>query len=177
MRCADLREDGDVGGCWTSGFGNAEVDDFRNGAAVLHADQDVGRLQIAVDHTFLVRVLHGVTDIDEQLDALARVQTMAVAVLRDRHAMDQFHDEVRPAAFSRAGVEHPGDTRMVHHRQRLPLGLEPGDELAGVHPELEHFQRNAAGDGRGLLCGVNRAHPALAEDLQDVVRTDALGVT
>ena len=31
--------------------------------------------------------------------------------------------------LGRAGVEHLGDVRMVHQRQRLPLGLEAGDDL------------------------------------------------
>ena len=34
----------------------------------------------------------------------------------------------RPAV-GRAGVEHLGDVRVVHQRQGLPLGLEPGDDL------------------------------------------------
>ena len=53
-----------------------------------------------------------------------------VAVLGDRDALDQLHHEERPAAVGRAGVEHAGDVRVVHQRQGLPLGLEPGDDLA-----------------------------------------------
>jgi hypothetical protein len=30
------------------------------------------------------------------------------------------------------GVEHAGDAGVVHERQHLPLGLEPGDDRAGV---------------------------------------------
>ena len=26
-------------------------------------------------------------------------------------------------------IEHLGDVRMIHHRQRLPFRLEPGDRL------------------------------------------------
>ena len=29
----------------------------------------------------------------------------------------------------RAGVEDPGDVRVVHQRQGLPLGLEPGEDV------------------------------------------------
>ena len=56
-------------------------------------------------------------------------QLVLVAVLGDRHALDQFHDEVRPARVGRAGVEHLGDVRVVHQGQGLPLGLEPGEHL------------------------------------------------
>jgi hypothetical protein len=31
---------------------------------------------------------------------------------------------------------------MIHHRQRLPLGLEPRDHLLGVHPQLDNFERH-----------------------------------
>ena len=36
--------------------------------------------------------------------------------------------------------------RMIHHRQRLPLGLEAGDHLPGVHPQLDDLQRDLAAD-------------------------------
>ena len=71
-------------------------------------------------------------------------QIVLVAVLGDLDAAHQFHHEVRPARVGRAGVEHLGDVRMIHHRQRLPLGLEARDHLLGVHAELDNFQRNAA---------------------------------
>ena len=45
------------------------------------------------------------------------------------HAVDQLHDEVRPAGFGGAGVEDAGDVGVVHQRQGLPLGLEAGDDL------------------------------------------------
>ena len=57
------------------------------------------------------------------------VEPVLVAVRGDRHALDQFHDEVRPAVGGGAGVEHPGDVRVVHQGQGLPLGLEPGQHL------------------------------------------------
>ena len=33
---------------------------------------------------------------------------------------------------------------MVHHRQRLPLGVEACDDLLGVHAELDDLERDAA---------------------------------
>ena len=76
-----------------------------------------------------------------------RRQVVLVAVLRDRHAAHQFHHEVGPAGVGRAGIENLGDVRMVHQRQRLPLGLEPGDHLLGVHAELDDLERDAARTG------------------------------
>ena len=77
-------------------------------------------------------------------------ELVLVAVLGDRDALDQLHDEVRPARVGGACVEHPGDVRVVHHGQGLPLGLEAGDDLAGVHARLDDLE----GDRRstGSVC-------------------------
>jgi hypothetical protein len=32
---------------------------------------------------------------------------------------------------------------VVHHRQRLPPGLEAGDDLLGVHAQLDELERHA----------------------------------
>ena len=109
---------------------------------------------------------------DEQLQPLPRGQPVLVAELGDRHALDQLHHEVRPAGRGRPAVEHPGDVRVVHDRQGLPLGLEPGDHLPRVHPRLEHLQRDLAADRLGLLGHVDDAEPALADLLQQLVRAD-----
>ena len=61
---------------------------------------------------------------------------------------------------------------MVHDRQRLPLGLEPGDDLARVHARLEDLQGHLASDGVCLLGHEHHAEPALADLLQQFVRAD-----
>ena len=76
----------------------------------------------------------------------ARGQSVLVAEAGQRHAMHQFHDEVRPAGFRRAGVEDLGDVLVVHHGQGLPFGLEAGDDLRGVHARLDDFQGHLAAD-------------------------------
>ena len=73
-------------------------------------------------------------------------QVFLIAVLGDRHALDQFHDEIRPAAVGRAGVEHLGDVGVVHQGQGLPFGLEAGDDLAAVHARLDDLQSDPALD-------------------------------
>ncbi len=73
-------------------------------------------------------------------------ELVLVAVVGDRHALDQLHDEVGPAGRRRAGVEHLGDVRVVHQRQGLPLGLEAGDDLARVHARLDDLERDLAPD-------------------------------
>ena len=142
------------------------------GLAVLGGDEDVRRLEVAVDDPLGVGVLHGVADLREELEARRDRELVLVAVLGDRLAADELHDEVRPAGLGRAGVEHLGDVGVIHHRQRLALLLEAGDDLAGVHAELDDLERHAPLDRRALLGHVDRAEAALAEELQDPVRSD-----
>ena len=125
-----------------------------------------------MNDSLLMGVLHGLADIDEQLQPLTRAQPGLVAVLRDRHPADQLHHEVGTAGVRRAGIQHPGDIRMVHHRQGLPLGLEPGDHLLGVHARLDDLERHAAADRLGLLGDIDDAHAPFADLLQQLVAAD-----
>jgi hypothetical protein len=58
---------------------------------------------------------------------------------------------------------------MVHQCQRLPLGLEPGDDILGVHAELDDLERDAAMNGFLLLGHVNHATTAFADLLEQFV--------
>jgi hypothetical protein len=81
---------------------DAEVEHLRRPVLV---DEDVRRLQVAVDHALLVRVVHGAAHLREQLDAARRAQPGRVGVLRERPAEDELHREERLRA--RAGVGVP----------------------------------------------------------------------
>ena len=63
---------------------------------------------------------------------------------------------------------------MVHHRQRLPLGLEPRDDLLGVHPQLDDLERHAPPDRLGLLGDIDHSAPAFADTLQQLVAPERL---
>ena len=86
--------------------------------------------------------------------------------------MDQFHHEVGPARFGLPGVKHLGDIGVVHHGQGLPLGLEAGDYLPGVHPRLDDLQGHFAADRFPLLGHVDHAHAPLGDLLQELVAAD-----
>ena len=135
-----------LGQLTSGGFGHTEINDLGYRAAVVQRDQDVTRLDVAVDDALLMRVLHGLADGDEQLQSLAGRQVLLVTELRDGDAVDQFHDEVRPARIRRPGVKHFCDVGMIHHRQCLFFGLEPRDHLPRVHTGLDDLQRNASLD-------------------------------
>ena len=154
------------------GLGDAKIDDLGNGNSVVERDENIGWLDIAMDHTFLMRVLDGLADRYEQIEAFPVGQLVFVAVLRDGHSSHQFHDKVGAPAFSRPCVQDFGDVRMIHHRQGLALGFEAGDDLPGVHPELDDFQGDAALDRLFLLSHVNHAEATLAEFLKKFVTPD-----
>src|SRR5262245_17297372 len=104
-------------------LGDAKVDDLRYRLAVVQGDQNVGRLQIAMDNALLMGMLYRLADRQEQFKPLPWRKSMFVAVLCDRNALDQVHHEVGPSRVGRATVEHPGDIRVIHKRQGLPLDL------------------------------------------------------
>ena len=129
-----------------------------------------------MDDALLVRVLHAAADAEEELEPLAEIEAVPVAVVGDRLAGDELHDEVGQPLVGGAGVEHAGDVGVVHHRERLPLALEAREHLVGVHPEADHLEGDGAAEGLELLGLVDGAHAALAEDADDAVGTDAVGV-
>jgi hypothetical protein len=61
---------------------------------------------------------------------------------------------------------------MVHQRQRLPLSLEPGQYLAGVHALLDELERHAASNGFGLFAHPHGPHTAHADHLNELVGTN-----
>ena len=61
---------------------------------------------------------------------------------------------------------------MIHDRQRLPLGLEAGHHLLGVHARLEDLQRDLATDRLLLLGHEDDAETTLANLLQQLVGPD-----
>ena len=61
---------------------------------------------------------------------------------------------------------------MVHHRQRLPLGLEAGDDLPAVHAWLDDLERDLALHRLRLLGHEDGAHAAFANLLQELVGAD-----
>jgi hypothetical protein len=61
---------------------------------------------------------------------------------------------------------------MIHERQGLTLGLEPGDYLTRIHARLDDFERHHAVDGLPLLGHEDDAKAALADWFHESVRAD-----
>ena len=108
---------------------------------------------------------------------LADAQPGLVAEAGQRQAVDQFHDEERPAIRRQAAVEDAGDVGVVHEGQGLPLLLEALHHRLGVHAGLDELQRHLALDRLGLFGDPDLAHAALADllDQRVAARDDRAG--
>jgi hypothetical protein len=121
------------------GLCDPEVDDLRLRFPVHLGDEDVRGLEVAVQDALEMRVLDGMAYALEELEAAARRDAVLVAVLRDRHAGHELHHEVRPARLGGAGVVDARDAGVLQDGQRLPLALEPRNDLARIHAELDEL--------------------------------------
>ena len=166
--CSGLAYSGVVVGA--EQLGDAEIEESRR--AVL-GDQDVARLQIAVDDEVAVRVMHGIADAPEQGQARLHGQGVALAVLVDGHALDEIHHQVRLAAVGGAGVDQPGDVGVIEAGEDLPLTGEAGVQDVAIEGRAQHLD----GDRLAVLIvdadpEVDRAHAAAPDFADDFVGAD-----
>ena len=146
--------------------GDPEVGDLHLAAAV---QEDVLRLDVAVDEALLVREVEAVGDRDRELDRSGRGQrALAGGELLQVLAGDVLEDDERPALVL-AAVDHGDDVRMGKPCDELRLPPEAGDDV-GVGSEP--FVQDLDGDG-WLKDPVVRAeharHAAGADELFELV--------
>ena len=101
------------------------------------------------------------------------MRLVLVAVLGDRHALDQLHDEVRPAGRRscrrRAPWRCSGGPSGPGPAARPRSGRAPACESM---PGLDELDRDQPLDRLGLLGHPDRAHAALADLLQQLVAAE-----
>ena len=159
------------------GLGNAKVDHLWNRLAIVQAHDHVRRLQVAVNDPLLVRMLHRLADGNEQFQPLPQRELLLVAILGDRDASDELHDEEGSARGRGTRVEHLGDVRMIHQGERLALLFKAGDDLLGIHPGLDDLERHYRLTGLLLFGQEHGAHAPLAQLLQQLVRAELVAGT
>ena len=154
---------------------DTEVDDARADGTVVVGDQDVGGLQVAVDHAAAVRVLHGVADAHHELDARPHRERARAHEIRHRQARHVRHGEPRTAVGALAGVEHAGDARMVERRDRLLLRHEAGVRGRRSQRVAQHLDGHQAAHRLFLATEEHLAEAALAEGMEQHVASRAAG--
>ena len=152
------------------GLGQSEVDHARHGLAVVRFDQDIGRLQVAVDDALLMGVLHRRANLHEQHQPFAHVELVLVAEFNQRDPLHQLHREKRHAVRGGAGIEQLGNVRVIHERNGLPFGLETGEDHARAAPvNPDQLDGHLAFDRFNLLGHPDAAHAPFADRLQQLV--------
>jgi hypothetical protein len=122
------------------------------------SEHHVARLEVAVDHSRAVRPVESVGDLRSQVHDLGQGQQTLRQLLRQRLALDEFHDEVvrlaRPGDIGCAPVVvERADVRVVQRRDGSHLALEAGAHLGMLRELLgQHLDRDFAAQ-----VGVSRA--------------------
>lgn len=74
-------------------------------------EQNVLRLDVAVDDAALVSMLEGIADLAEPVDRLRRVDDTSLHGVTQRPALDILHDDVETMRVHRTGLASIEDTR------------------------------------------------------------------
>jgi hypothetical protein len=112
-------------------------------AAIL-IEQDIGRLQVAVNDVAPVGILDGLSDLHHQLGGFSCGQGAVAQAMRKALSFDEPHAEVM-LALVLAHLEDRHDVRMVEVRRRLGLGVETLDVgLVGELAGQDHLEGHGA---------------------------------
>jgi hypothetical protein len=134
-------------------------------------EQDVGRLEVAVDDFLLVGVLDGVGQGADQLGCLRGGLRLAGEVAIQAAPLDEFHGEVGSAQVL-ADLVDLHDVGVLHTCRRLRLDTEAGPFLrAGQGAVADQLERDQPLQTH-LLRLEDDAHAAPAQFFQDLVTGD-----
>ena len=140
----------------------------------LFVDQDVPRLEVAVEHALFVRVLDRPGRLAEELGGFPGIQRPVRDPLPERGSTDEVEREV-VASLKRADLVH-GDDRGVPQTSRRPrLDQESLDLFLGCEPPGEdHLHRDDAIQ-RELTRPVDHSHRAAPDLLLQLVVAEGPG--
>ena len=114
-------------------------------------------------HEAFMCVLHGGADVQEQRDALTRVQLPRVGPCGQGVAIDEFQCEPRPAFVIHAVVEQGRDVGVRQRGQDAPLLQEALRVRAAIPAPLQALDRGAL---RGVVLAMRHVHRAGAAAAQ-----------
>nr|WP_254696120.1 hypothetical protein [Lysobacter enzymogenes] len=158
-----------VGGAVETG-GDAEVEQLH---AAVGGHQQVGRLDVAVQHALRVRIGERVAGLQQQVGARVQAEPAALAPGVDRFALDPAQGEPRPAVGVDAAVDDAGDAGMVQAREQIAFLAERRGQLGRFQPGADALDRHALLELAVVAaCFVDRAHAAAAEDALDPPRAE-----
>ena len=142
--------------------------EVRDVGAARRIDEDVRRLEVAVQDAAIVGSLHGVGHFRQQRGGLTGRQGAGRQLPCKRRALDESH-AVEGEAVTLAHIEDRHDPRMVEPGRGFGLATKSGEiGPAGEVAAQEHFEGDRAAEA--LLRGaVDDAHTAAADLLDQLV--------
>ena len=137
-------------------------------------DQDVGRLEVAVEDEVRVRELHRRQYLKKQPEAGLDVELARVAEGGDVTPVHALHRQVR-LPLGHAGVVEPGDVRVLEAGEDVALAGEAHRHVPAGRVQQRQLERHVAPE-RPVVPPrePHLAHPAAAEQLHEQVGPDAL---
>jgi len=153
-------------------LGDSEVQE--PGHSIL-GDQNVARLEVAMNHQILVRVLHGRADTEEQLQAGTSRELVQAAILVDRNALHVIHHQVGQPVLSAAAIQQLHDIGVVQRGEGLPLVPKAMNDFGGVEAGPQHFDGHAHTELLVVaLAQVHDSHSAFTQLANDLVCANSL---
>ncbi len=135
-------------------------------------DEDVRRLEIAMDNQPLMGCLDRRADVDEEPQAGTHAEAVPPAVVIDRLALDVLHDQVRRALGGEARVVELGDVGM-NQAGEDPLLAEQPLEARRRGVAAHDLDRHPAGEEPvGALAEVDPAHASLSDFAHHPIGTE-----
>ena len=155
-------------------LGDAEIDQLDEvGAAIPVDEEDIVRLEVAVDDSPLVRRLQRPAALQEDGSRPPeRERHSGLHERLQRPAVQELHHEVMAPAVGDVEIEDVDDVVVaddVHGLRFVEEALD--DPLVRIEAGMEHLDRHLRADG-GVLAHVDGAHSPFAEQLDDAPRAD-----
>ena len=99
---------------------------------------------------------------------------MFFAITLKGDSLDQFHHKVRRTLIGLSSIQNLRNILMIHHRQRLTLGLKTIDDLLRVFAGSNKLKRYLAFDGFSLLGDIDSAHTSFGNLADNFVRANEI---
>ena len=149
-------------------LGEAEVEDLHIAAL---GDEDVGRLDVAMDDPGLVGSVERIGHLDAQLEDLLQHQRLTRDPILERLPLEILHDQ-KGLAVLLTDVVDGADMRVVQNRGGPRLALEALQGLPILDQALgKELERHRAAEA-GVFRLVHHAHAASAETVRDAIVGD-----
>ena len=147
-------------------LGEAEVEDLH---AIIVDDEDVLRLEIAMNDSLLMRGRESARKLRRIFDGQSRREAAFIQFVAQRHAVDELHDDVRTAVVS-ADVENRDEIRMIERSGGARLDLESLQTI-GIRRQRrrQHLHGDVAADAR-VARAKHLSHSARREPRGKLIR-------